>query len=330
MVADVLSDVLRSVRLTGAVFFDVAATSPWVAEAPPSAELAPLVMPGAQHLIEYHVVTDGACWAGTVNGDMEPIRLHRGSLIIFPRGDAHVLSSAPRMRAAPDLGVYHQAIAGPSLPFLLEPSGGGPDKARLLCGFLGCDDRPFNPLLEALPRLLHIDGGYTAKDGWLGSLIEATVRESRNGGAGSRGILSKLSELIFMEAVRLYAEALPAEAPGWFGALRDPQIGQVLMLLHDEPERPWTLSDLARQAGMSRTVLAERFAASLGMPPMTYLTRWRMQLAAGMLLNGTDCIPDIAVKIGYESEATFSRAFKRCTGLPPASWRATVSPPNRC
>jgi hypothetical protein len=141
------------------VFFDVIATSPWVVEAPSSAELAPLGMPGARHLIEYHVVTNGACWADTVNGDMEPIRLNRDSLIIFPRGEAHVLSSAPRMRAAPDLSVYRQVIAGPALPFRPEPSSGGLDKARLLCGFLGCDDRPSNPLLEALLRLLHIDGG---------------------------------------------------------------------------------------------------------------------------------------------------------------------------
>ncbi|UEM05484.1 AraC family transcriptional regulator [Skermanella rosea] len=329
MIADVLSDLLRSVRLSGAVFFEVDATSPWVAEAPPSSEVAPLVMPGAQHVIEYHVVTDGACWAGIVNADTDPVRLTRGSVIIFPRGDPHVLSSAPRMRAAPDLGVYRQPAEGETLPFRLEPAGGGPDATRLICGFLGCDNRPFNPLLQALPRLLHIDDGCGARGGWLGSLIEATVRESRNSGAGSVGVLEKLSELIFMEAVRLHAETLPPETAGWLGALRDPQVGRALMLLHGDPGRPWTLPGLAREAGVSRTVLAERFTARLGMPPMTYLTRWRMQLAAGMLLHDTACIADVAVRIGYESEASFSRAFKRCTGLPPASWRAAVSPRGR-
>jgi AraC-like DNA-binding protein len=322
MSADILSDVLRAVRLSGAVFFDVDASSPWVAEAPPAAAIASHVMPGAQHVIEYHIVTSGSCWACLVEAPDEPVRLTPGSVIVFPQGDPHALSSAPRMRAAPDLEVYRRPADGTPLPFLLEQHGGGPERAQLICGFLGCDARPFNPLIQALPRLLHVADGYGSGDGWLGSLIQATLKESREKRAGSDGILARLSELIFVEVVRRHAESLPGQASGWLAGLRDPQIGRAVRLLHGDPGRSWTLADLARETGVSRTVLAERFAGALGMPPMAYLLHWRMQIAAGLLASGSATLAQIAAEVGYESEAAFSRAFKRCTGMPPAAWRA--------
>ncbi|MEO3434786.1 AraC family transcriptional regulator [Inquilinus sp. CAU 1745] len=322
--ADILSDVLRTVRLSGALFFDVRASSPWVAETPPAAELASMVMPGAQHVIEYHVVVAGECWAGLTETGAEPVRLTQGSVAVFPQGDPHVFSSAPRMRAAA------QATADPALylprldramPFVVEQQGGGPEKTRLLCGFLGCDARPFNPLIQALPRMLHIPGCYSKKSGKLGFLIGAIIEESRDGRIGGGGILAKLSELIFLEVVRLHAESLADGARGWLAGLGDPQVGRAIRLLHGDPGRPWTLPDLAREAGVSRTILAERFTAALGMPPMTYLLNWRMQIAAGMLTCGEAKIAGVAADVGYESEAAFSRAFKRSTGMPPAAWR---------
>lgn len=323
---DILSDLLRTVRLSGAIFFDVDASSPWVAAAPPSGSIADMVMPGAQHVIEYHVLVSGSCWARRTASEDQPVRLSAGSVVVFPQGDTHTLSSDPGLRAVPDLGVFETAADRDALPFYLDHRGGGNDTARILCGFLGCDVLPFNPLIASLPRLVHVADGDTAGDGLLGRLIQATVREARDERIGRGGILSKLSELIFIDVIRRYAEALPAQTRGWLTGLQDPHIGRAIRLLHAEPARAWTVAGLAGEAGVSRTVLAERFTEVMGMPPMTYLANWRMQLAASLLAGGATTLARIADEIGYASEAAFSRAFKRSTGLSPATWRSTTRP----
>ena len=320
MKEDILSDVLRSVRLTGAVFFDVAASSPWVAEAPAAVSLAPRVMPGAQHVIEYHVITSGVGWATLIDSEDDPVRLSPGSVIMFPQGDRHVLSSRPQMRAQPNVEIFDQP-KDQSPPFYIEQFGGGPDKTRLICGFLGCDVRPFNPVIQALPRMVHIPDGYTAGDGWLSSLIKAIMKESRKQRVGAHNVLSRLSELIFIEVVRSYMESLPATATGWLAALADRHVGRAIHFLHDNPKRAWTLELLAREVGVSRTVLVSRFTDHIGVAPMTYLTNWRMQIAASMLVSGAT-VAKVASEVGYESEAAFSRTFKRCTGIAPGAWRA--------
>jgi AraC-like DNA-binding protein len=324
MDGDILTDVLRAVHISGAIFFDVHATSPWVSEAPHSREIRALVMPGAQHLIEYHVLVSGSCWSGLVDGSAPQVELKPGSILIYPHGDAHTVSSEPNMRARPNLASFAPATPENPRPFYLDPGGDGPETARIICGFLGCDAGPFNPLLRALPRLLHVADGASADDGWLGMLIGATVRESEARRLGGGGVLSKLSELIFIEAIRRYAEAQPEEARNWLVGLRDPLVGRALQALHADPMRPWTLPDLAREVGASRTVLAERFSDHLGMPPMGYLAAWRMQIAASLLSSGTLTISHIAERIGYKSEASFGRAFKRSTGMAPRDWRRSA------
>lgn len=247
-------------------------------------------------------------------------------MVVFPQGDPHVLSSVPRMRAEPVLDAYRRPAPGESLPFYLEVRGGGADSAHLICGFLGCDTKPFNPLIEALPQMVHVADGYSLGDDWLASLIRAAVDESRHKRVGSEGMLSRLSELIFIEVMRRYMESLPQPASGWFAALSDPHIGKALQLLHENPAYHWSLAELARRVAVSRTVLVERFTGLLGMPPMAYLVNWRMQIATGLLAGSSMTISQITENVDHESEAAFSRAFKRCNGLSPALWRKRHTP----
>ena len=316
---DLLSDLLRTVRLSGAVFFDVGASAPWVAAAPPSQSIAAKVMPGAQHVIEYHVLAEGSCWARLHESDDEPVQLTAGSAVMFPHGDPHILASDPRLSAPADPSVFESRTSD-SRPFNLRYGSEPCDQARIICGFLGCDVVPFNPLLSSLPRMLHVAGDDATK-GLLGPLVRAAVDESSNPRAGSGGVLSKLSELIFIEVIRRYAEQLPEGGAGWLTGLRDPGIGRALRALHAAPGQLWTVGDIAREAGMSRTVLAERFTECLGTSPMNYLLGWRMQLAATRLSTSARTLAEIAAEVGYASEAAFSRAFKRSTGFSPGAWR---------
>jgi AraC-like DNA-binding protein len=323
--ADVLSDVLRAVRLTGAVYFTFDLTSPWVADTPPSREIAGILMPGAERVIEYHVIAAGTAWGHALG--QPPIRLRAGDLIIFPQGDAHILSSAPGMRAAPGMSQWVRPTT--PLPIMYEMGGGGPDKARVVCCFLGLDERPFNPLLAALPQTIHLSTAGDAPDAdghksWLGSLVNIAIDESRSSRPGAGNVLARLSELMFVEAVRRYLDTLPAAETGWLAGLRDPVIGLALGALHGEPARAWTVEDLAHLAGASRSVLAERFTAMVGQPPMQYLTLWRMQLASRLLTEGAG-VASVAGQVGYESEAAFSRAFKKVVGQNPGTWRRRTS-----
>jgi AraC-like DNA-binding protein len=317
---DVLSDVLRAVRLTGAVYFDFELTSPWVAEAPPSREIAAAVMPGAQRVIEYHLIARGGCWA-RADGH-EEIRLAEGDLILFPQGDAHTLSSAPGMRATPDMSMF--ARPKTSLPLVYELGGGGPERARIVCCFLGCDERPFNPLLASLPRVIHLAAADDhATTGRLATLLNLAVRESGSARAGSENILARLSELMFVEAVRRYIEAMSPAQSGWLAGLTDPVVGQALAALHAGPTEAWTVERMARLVGVSRSVFAERFTGMVGQPPMQYLALWRMQLASRLLAEGGD-VATVAGAVGYESEAAFSRAFKKLVGQSPRMWRHSI------
>lgn len=317
MSTDTLSEVLRAVRLKGAVFFSVDARAPWVAEAPAGHEIGPHIMPGVDHVIEYHVVTAGACWGGIVGED--PVRLEKGDVIVFPQGDTHVMSSAPGMRGMSQRDAYLEARAS-RLPVVVQMEGGGAERTALICGFLGCDARPFNPLLSTLPRVLHAPR-LASDDGLLEQLVRLALAESVAPSAGGDAVLARLSELLFVESVRRYLAALPPEQGGWLAGLRDDGIGRALGRLHERPAHAWSLDELAREVGLSRSVLAERFAHFVGVPPMQYLTQWRMQLAASLLAGTSQSLAEIAEQVGYGSEAALSRAYKRWVGVAPAEWR---------
>jgi AraC-like DNA-binding protein len=313
---DALSDVLRAVRLTGAVFFDVRASEPWVAEAPSSAAIIDRCFPEAQHLVHYHVVTDGRVWAGLGDGGAS-VQLEAGDVIVFPHGDAHVLGSAPGVRGTLDLARFDAVRSAPR-PFAIAMGEGTATSAHFVCGFLTCDARPFNPLLSALPRVMHVRG---AQGGATEALVRFALAEGEDRRPGSDIVLGRLSELMFLDVVRRYLASLPPDRTGWLAGLQEPFVGRALAALHRDPTRDWTIESLAREVALSRSALAERFTQLVGLPPMQYLANWRMQLAANHLLAGTDSVATIADRVGYESEAAFSRAFKKVVGAPPGVWR---------
>ncbi len=316
MTNDTLSDLLRTVRLTGAVFFDLEAAAPWAELQPPGPIIANSVLPGVQHLISYHAVTAGCCYGGLLDGELT--RLETGDVIVFPHGDSHVMKSAPNVPAKVDLGHYRQP--GTQLPVTLRVGGDAGELTHLVCGFLGCDARPFNPLIGSLPRVLHVRHREGPDSGWLGQFIRVALAESLAKRSGGECVLARMSELMFVESVRRHLETLPDDRTGWLAGLRDPQIGRVLALLHERPGYGWTLQALARKAALSRSVLAERFLHLIGQPPMQYLANWRMQIAAGSLARG-EKVATVAFDVGYDSEAAFSRAFKRLVGASPSAWR---------
>ena len=309
---DPLSDVLRAVKLNGAYFYHVQAAAPWSILSEPACELVPRILPDAEHLISYHILLSGSCWGG-LEGEPQ-VRMQAGDVIVFPHGDATLMSSAEGERV--DNGrVGSRPKRYPETVLM------GPDVDRdttFVCGFMGCDARPFNPLIASLPRQMHLPG---IADGWLSHFPEQVVTESRMGRVGSETMLTRMAELMFVEVVRRHVEQISSQQTGWLAGLMDSVVGPALKKLHERPEHPWTLAELAQTVASSRTVLVERFTRLVGVPPMLYLMRWRMQLAAEQLVRGSGKVAAIGVQVGYDSEAAFSRAFKRETGVSPATWR---------
>jgi len=313
---DVLSDVLKAVRLTGAIFFDNTFHDPWVAETPKASVIAGSVMPDSQYVFAFHTLLEGSCWAEFVDGSVPPERLNAGDIAVYPLDDAHAFCSAIGMRAKPDLAIYIRP-SDRTLPYILN-EGSGPESCRFICGYIGCDIRPYNPFLQSLPRALY---DRSAANGWLSHLIQHAVSETQHRQSGSETVLAKLAELLFVQVLRDYVDKLPAGSAGWLAGLRDPQIGMALQLIHGRPGNDWSVETLAREAGMSRSVFMHRFTGFTGEPPMQYVARWRMQLAARRLENPMVSIAQAAAEVGYESEAAFNRAFKKLVGVPPGTWR---------
>lgn len=244
-------------------------------------------------------------------------------------GDEHVVSSAPGITPADDGSDWLVRMRDDPKPIPITYSGGmfeagrglAPDEATavIVCGFIACDLKPFNPLIEALPRLLHLPA--EGVGAWVAPMLEHAATETGARRAGSAALLQRISEMVFVNGARRYLDSLPLESRGWLCALRDRQVGRAIALMHGDPAEPWTFDELGRRVGLSRSALHERFVALTGMPPMQYLTNWRMQCGARLLRESHQSVAAVALEIGYDSEAAFSRAFKRATGLPPATWR---------
>lgn len=324
---DTLSDLLRTVQLRGAVFYHVALADRWAIENSEAREVASAVLPGCEHVMEYHMLAKGGCWAAVLGEP--PVRMAPGDIVIFPQGDSHTMASAPGMvpqRREPEWVFERKDRERPlALSYLgAQQTEGGPlpvEEAAtvLVCGFLGCDLRPFNPLVAALPRVLHLPAARVSA--WVPHAIDDAVRESGARRPGGDAVLERLSEMMFVDAARSYLDSLPEGATGWLAGLRDRFVGRALAALHARPAQAWTIELLAGEVGLSRSALHERFVEFLGQPPMQYLASWRIQLGARLLRDSNRTVAAIALEVGYESEAAFCRAFKRLVGRPPAAWR---------
>lgn len=314
---DALSEVLRRVQMTGAVFFNAELSAPWAVMSPPSHVLARVLMPQAQHLIEYHLILEGRCFIRVAGH--EPIELAAGDLVMVPRGDAHRMSS-DRVASAKAIEAGDIELpAGGQLA--TQRHGGGGALTRLVCGYLAVDRRLCAALIDALPRVFRVSAAGSELDAWLQTCLRLRLGERGDEQPGGACVLAKLSELMFVEAIRRHVDSLPESASGWLAGLKDPPVGQALGLMHTSPAQPWTVDRLAREVGLSRSGLAARFSARIGTSPMQYLTQWRLTLAAHLLQTTLRPASSVAFEVGYDSEAAFSRAFKREFGAPPAAWR---------
>ena len=314
---DALSELLKALRLTSGIFLEADFTAPWCIDSAPGKDDIAHVLPDAEQVSIFHLVTEGRCRA-KLPGPGPALELAAGDLLMFPHGDGHVIGSDVQLAPRAAWEVVEPSPAG---GLARIGYGGGGERTRFVCGFMACDKRTCKPLLGALPPMLRV----SLRDSPAASWIEATLRrgasETQAPSAGGEVVLGRLAELVFVEGVREYVRSLPESQQGWLAGLRDPHVGRALALLHAEPARAWEVETLAQETGLSRSARAARFVALLGEPPMQYLTGWRMALASQALSTSNDAVARIAERVGYDSEAAFNRAFKREFGTPPAAWR---------
>jgi AraC-like DNA-binding protein len=326
---DVLSDVLKTVRLTGSIFFTSDLYEPWSVSSPPKELLRLHVDKRAECISLFHIITEGSCHFKVQAG--KPFTVEKGSVIIFPHSHEHIMCSSFDLNPVP--------VAQLLTPDTLSGNakieyGGSGTKTQFICGYLLCDQR-FNPLLGALPEIIILSPTKTNneniqiplevcrinEDNWFFANLNQLTKEVLEKKSGSSTVIMRLTELMYIEVLRSYMNALPGNSGGWLAAVRDPEIGRALKFLHSNPEKKWNVEDLAQQVGVSRSAFARRFTELLGESPIHYLTSWRMQLAKGLLQNRQLSLAMVAEKIGYDSDVTFNRAFQRHVGVAPAGWR---------
>ena len=315
MEMDVLSEVLRVVKLEGALFFNAEFTAPWCLASGSSA-MAPYLAPAAGNLIIYHFLTEGRGYAELADGHRE--ELTAGDIVVLPHGDAHLLGNGTTAERFDS----DQFLANNLTPGLkLARFGGGGETTKFVCGFMVCDPRLGEGFLAGLPKVFTVNIVREPSGQWLEQSIRFSVSELNGSHAGGGLVLAKLAELLFVETLRRYINALPVDQTGWLAGARDPVIGQALAALHKDSAHPWTISDLARRVGLSRTRLVDRFQHFLGESPMAYLAQWRLKLGAQILQSTGNSVAEVAAAVGYGSEAAFNRAFKREFDCPPGQFR---------
>jgi AraC-like DNA-binding protein len=312
---DALSDVLRVVRMKGGVFLNAEFSAPWCISSQLGPDDCALLLKGAQHFVMYHYVIEGRFLARHGDGPMREV--HAGQVIMLPHNDKHFMGSDFNAPIVPSRDLV---TVPPDGGLWQVRHGGGGEKARMVCGFLGCDLIKGNPLIDSLPPMLIFDTGDERAPSWIKGTLEFAAAEILAGRAGSETVLAKLSELLFVEALRRYVDALPTGQTGWLAGIRDPFISRALARIHADVAKPWTVDDLGKEVGLSRSALADRFAAVMGETPIRYLARWRLQVAAHLLRTSDAAMAQVAEQVGY-TEFAFSRAFKKEFGDSPAAWR---------
>jgi AraC-like DNA-binding protein len=318
---DALSDVLRVIRLKGGVFLHAEFTAPWCISVQVDPRDSGPLFERAEHIVLFHYVVEGTL-ATQIEGGGKPTAIDAGEVVIYPHNHDHRLGSHLDLPPVPSKEIVRQSPDG---GLLVIRHGGGGARTRVVCGFLGCDKFEGNPLVAALPPLLRFDTRQGTSGAWVRSSLEFAADEMVARRAGTETVLAKLAEVLFVEAVRRHAEGLTEDHTGWIAGLKDPVVSRALALLHARVAQQWTVDDLGHEVGLSRSALADRFTRLIGEPPMRYLARWRLQLAAHQLRNTDTPLARIAAQVGYESEAAFNRAFKRSFGAPPATWRRSPS-----
>lgn len=314
---DALSDTLRVVRMVGAIFINARFTAPWCYQSPRADAAAPILEPGAERLVIFHLIMEGEC---ILELDGEPPRaLSAGDVVVFPQGDAHRMASAPGLPPATSGRRLDDVLA--RRPRLLSYGGGGAT-TRVACGYLACDARLGRMLLDGLPKMVRVNVRASSAGSWLEGSVRYALAEARSPRPGGAGVLAKLAEVLFIEVLRLYMNEASREGrTGWLAGVGDRIVGAALNAIHQRPAHAWTLEELARDAATSRSVLAERFARLVGTTPMQYLMQWRMLLATNLLARSDAPLASIAQDVGYQTDTAFSRAFRREFGVPPAAWR---------
>jgi AraC-like DNA-binding protein len=315
---DALSDVLRAAHMTGGVFMDARFSAPWCITTRIAPEQCAPVVGGGSHLILYHYVIEGGFRVRVATEDGEGVAIGPGEVVLLPRNDLHLMGSDLGLPPVAADDVVHPPRQGGLYSIR---HGGGGEPTRMICGFLGCASAEGNPVLSTLPPLLKLSFEPGGAAEWIRSTFQYAAEAITAGHPGSETVLAKLSELLFVEAIRRYADALPEGQTGWLAGLREPHVARALALLHRDLSRRWTVDELGREVGLSRSALGERFTRLIGMPPMQYLAGWRMQVASQRLRDTRASLAQIAETVGYDSEAAFSRAFKKAMGAAPATWR---------
>jgi len=325
---DVLSEILKVVKLEGALFFNAEFSAPWCFQSQVTEEVARLLSPSAGHVILYHLLTEGRAYARLPDGRRE--ELTAGDIVILPHGDLHFLGNGSPAEPVDSFKAFAKNLTA---GLRVARFGGGGEITRFVCGFLACQPRLSEVFLGGLPSMMKVHIGREPSGQWIENSIHfsadrmgSPTTDDDRASAGSALVQAKLSEVMLVETLRRYISALPDDQTGWLAGTRDPQIGQALALLHKDPAHPWTINDLARSVGLSRTRLSERFRHFLGSSPMAYLGQWRLTMAAELLQTGDDSVARVATAVGYANEASFNRAFKREYACPPAQFRRKSRP----
>ena len=294
---DVLSEVLKAVKLDGAMFYNAEYSAPWCFRASASRIVAPYLSPDSRHVIIYHLMTEG-CGYAHVEGDGRPLSLSAGDIVIFPHGDPHIMGNGSPIKPVDNAQELQRIL---SAGLKVSRQGGGGKITKFICGYMACEPHLSRIVLGGLPPILKVSIRNDTSGQWLEDSIRYSVDNANVSIAGGAAVLARLSEVLFIETLRRYIALLPPEQTGWLGGIRDPEVGKALALLHRQPAHPWTIAALANEVGISRSVLAERFRRYLSETPIAYLTRWRLQLGAQRLKATSNSVAEIAAKVGYES-----------------------------